>query len=136
MFAGWQLCNAENHNLLLVCQGINKEGIPFYEDKSARYGLDFSGFSTQAAFFDYDMDGDLDMFLLNHSLRYNSTFQPRANLRIHLTLFQETGFTEMREPSLVMLPKRGINSSVIGYGLGICVSDINLDGYPGSLYRQ
>ncbi len=68
-----------HHNLLLICKSIGKDGVPVYEDQSAKYGLDFSGFSTQAAFFDYDMDGDLDMYLLNHSLRYNSTFQPRAN---------------------------------------------------------
>ena len=68
-----------NHNLLLICKNIGKDGVPVYEEQSAKYGLDFSGFSTQAAFFDYDLDGDLDMYLLNHSLRYNSTFQPRAN---------------------------------------------------------
>jgi len=41
-------------------------------------GVDFSGFSTQAAFLDYDMDGDLDMFLLNHSVHQNGTFAPRT----------------------------------------------------------
>ena len=120
-----------NHNLLLVCKSIGKDGIPVYEDQSARYGLDFSGFSTQAAFFDYDMDGDLDMYLLNHSLRYNSTFQPRANYENTYDslsgdrLYRNDGskFTDVTRQS-------GINSSVIGYGLGICVSDINLDGLP------
>ena len=58
----------QSHNQLLICKGIDKNGIPYYEDEAKEYGLDFSGFSTQAAFFDYDGDGDLDMYLLNHSL--------------------------------------------------------------------
>jgi len=49
-------------NQLLICKGIDKNGVPFYEDEAKVYGLDFSGFSTQAAFADYDMDGDLTVF--------------------------------------------------------------------------
>src|ERR1700761_8700814 len=45
------------HNQLLICKGIGSDGIPTYEDQAAAYGLDFSGFSTQAAFLDYDGDG-------------------------------------------------------------------------------
>ncbi|HEV8508538.1 MAG TPA: VCBS repeat-containing protein, partial [Chitinophagaceae bacterium] len=44
-------------NQLLMCQGLDKNGIPYYKDEAKEYGLDFSGFSTQAVFFDYDMDG-------------------------------------------------------------------------------
>jgi len=66
-------------NQLLICKGIDKNGVPYYEDEAAKYGLDFSGFSTQAVFFDYDMDGDLDMFLLNHSVHQNGSFAPRSN---------------------------------------------------------
>lgn len=120
----------KSHNQLLICQGV-KDGVPYYIDKSKEYGLDFSGFSTQAAFFDYDQDGDLDMYLLNHSLRYNSTFAARQtysgtydSLSGH-RMYRNDGnyFTNVTRES-------GINSSVIGYGLGIAVSDINLDGYP------
>ena len=66
-------------NQLLICQGIDKNGVPFFKDEAGQYGLDFSGFSTQAVFFDYDMDGDLDMFLLNHAVHQNGTFAPRTN---------------------------------------------------------
>ncbi|MDB5229974.1 MAG: fg-gap repeat protein [Chitinophagaceae bacterium] len=117
-------------NQLLVCKGI-KKGIPYYEDEAARYGLDFSGFSTQAAFFDYDNDGDLDMFLLNHSVHQNGTFGPRKDFlgTYHPLsgdrLFRNDGikFTDVTRES-------AINSSAISYGLGIVVSDINLDGWP------
>lgn len=121
----------QSHNLLLVCKGIGRDSIPVYEDQSAAYGLDFSGFSTQAAFLDYDLDGDLDMYLLNHSLRYNSTFNEREYYRNRYDslsgdrVYRNDGdrFTDVTRVS-------GVRSSVIGYGLGVCVSDINLDGYP------
>lgn len=117
-------------NQLLVCQGI-KDGVPFYKDEAARYGLDFSGFSTQAVFFDYDLDGDLDMYLLNHSVHQNSSFSPRKQFENTFSvlsgdrLYRNDGshFTEVTKESK-------INSTEIGYGLGIAVSDINLDGWP------
>lgn len=117
-------------NELLVCKGV-KNGIPFFEDEAPQYGLDFSGFSTQAAFLDYDMDGDLDMFLLNHSVHQNGSFAPRKDFlgTYHLLsgdrLYRNDGgkFTDVTKES-------AINSSAISYGLGVVVSDINLDGWP------
>ena len=117
-------------NQLLVCKGI-KNGVPYYVDEAQSYGLDFSGFSTQAAFFDYDMDGDLDMYLLNHSIHQNSSFAPRSQFENtydplsgdHLYRNDGNYFTDVTKPSM-------INSSQIGYGLGIAISDINLDGWP------
>jgi len=121
----------KSRNQLMICESIDKNGIPHYRDRAADYGIDFSGFSTQASFFDMDRDGDLDMYLMNHSLRYNSTFQPRANFSGTYDslsgdrLYRNDGskFTDITRSA-------GINSSNIGYGLGICVSDINFDGYP------
>lgn len=121
-----------SRNQLLICQGIDKNGIPHYKDEAKQYGLDFSGFSTQAVFFDYDGDGDLDMYLMNHSVHQNGTFGIRDTL-LHAKspysgdrIFRNNGdntFTNVTSQT-------GINSSVLGYGLGICVSDINLDGWP------
>ncbi len=121
-----------SHNQLLICQGIDKNGVPYYKDEAHQYGLDFSGFSTQAVFFDYDGDGDLDMYLLNHTIHQNGTFGMRDKLlatknplsgdRIYRNNGNNT-FTDVTE-------KTGIYSSVLGYGLGVCVSDINLDGWP------
>ena len=119
-------------NQLLICQGKDKNGVPFYKDEAHEYGLDFSGFSTQAVFFDYDGDGDLDMFLLNHSVHQNGTFAPRNKFLGTYSalsgdrLYRNDGnnkFTDVTKQS-------GINSSAISYGLGICVSDIDLDGWP------
>src|SRR5450755_1116755 len=115
-----------SHNQLLICKGINKNGVPFYKDEAHEYGLDFSGFSTQAVFFDYDGDGDLDMFLLNHSIHQNGTFGARSMLldkQVPVSgdrLYRNDGghFTDVTKAA-------GIHSSVIGYGLGVVVSDID-----------
>jgi len=121
----------KSKNQLLINQGIGKDSIPVFLDKAHEYGLDFSGFSTQAAFFDYDNDGDLDMFLLNHSVHENGTFRPRKEFQgtyydvsgDRIFRNDETFFTDVTKSS-------GINSTAIGYGLGIAIADINLDGFP------
>ena len=121
-----------SRNLLLICQRIDKNGTPVYKDEAANYGLDFSGFSTQAAFLDYDMDGDLDMFLMNHTVHQNGTFAPRAKFldTYHPLsgdrLFRNEGNNKFSDVTRAST----INSSAISYGLGLVVSDINLDGWP------
>lgn len=118
-------------NQLLINQGVGKDGIPVFKDEAARYGLDFSGFSTQATFFDYDKDGDLDMFLLNHSVHENGTFRPRKDFIGTYHPFSGHRFFRNDGQKFTDVTKEtGINSSAIGYGLGVAVSDINLDGYP------
>lgn len=118
-------------NQLLVNQGVGKNGIPTFKDEAKSYGLDFSGFTTQAVFVDYDLDGDLDCFLLNHSVHRNGSFSPRKDFigTYHPLsgdrLFRNDGkiFTDITKASQ-------INSSAISYGLGVAVADLNLDGYP------
>ena len=117
-------------NQLYVCQGI-ENGVPVFRDEAAAYGLDFVGFGTQAAFFDYDLDGDLDMYLLNHSLHQNGTFGKRAgkleepNELAGDKLLRNDGgqFTQVNA-------EVGIYNSVIGYGLGLATGDVNNDGWP------
>jgi hypothetical protein len=112
---------------------INQGDLTFKEDAN-NYGLDFQGFSTQAAFFDSDMDGDLDMYLLNHSVHTSRSYggaelrhdqDARAGDRLYRNDQTETGhvFTDVTLQS-------GIYSSQIGYGLGLNICDINDDGYP------
>ncbi|MCW3118531.1 MAG: fg-gap repeat protein [Chitinophagaceae bacterium] len=118
-------------NQLLVCQGIDKNGIPFYKDEADQYGLGFSGYSTQAAFFDFDKDGDLDVFLMNHPINHEGNFAPRINfLNTYDSLAGDRMFRNDSGHFTDITVQSGINSSKIGYGLGICVSDINLDGWP------
>jgi hypothetical protein len=118
-------------NQLLINQGVNKDGVPSFVDKAHEYGLDFSGFSTQAAFFDYDNDGDLDMFLLNHSVHQNGTFRPRTDFAgTYHPLSGDRIFRNDGNVFTDVTKQTGINSTAIGYGLGIAIADVNLDGYP------
>jgi hypothetical protein len=120
-----------SRNQLLINQGVNAEGIPVFADKAAEYGLDFSGFCTQAAFFDYDLDGDLDLFLLNHSVHQNGTFKPRAEFTGQYHELSGDRFYKNDKGRFTDVTREtGIYSSAIGYGLGIAIADINLDGYP------
>jgi enediyne biosynthesis protein E4 len=120
----------QSHNQFLICKGIDKNGIPFYEDEATQMGLAKSAFGTQAAFLDYDMDGDLDMYLLNHSLRYTGTFNEKSifnNTRDSLA--GDVLFKNEKGKFIDVSKKAGISGTVISYGLGICVADINMDGW-------
>lgn len=112
---------------------INNGDLTF-ADRTEEYGLQFEGFSTQSVFFDYDNDGDLDMFLANHavhtirsyghsSLRYQS--DPLSGDKLYRNEFIETGQHHFRE----VTSAAGIYSSQIGYALSVVVSDVNNDGY-------
>jgi enediyne biosynthesis protein E4 len=120
----------KNTNQLLVCKGI-KNGIPYYEDQAKQYGLAFSGLSTQAAFLDYDGDGYLDMYLLNHTLHQNGSFAPRSKfIGTYDSLYGNRLFHNDGNHFSDATKQSNINSSAIGYGLGIAVADVNLDGWP------
>ncbi len=118
-------------NQLFINEGNDPNGVPIFKDRAIEYGLDLVGFSNQASFFDYDRDGDLDMFMLNHSLHQNGTFGTSKGLRYesHPT----AGDKLMRNDNnrFVDVTKQAhILDNAIGYGLGVVVSDVNLDGWP------
>jgi hypothetical protein len=116
-------------NQLLICVAI-ENGIPKYKEAAVEYGLDFSGFSTQASFFDYDQDGDLDIFLLNHSVHQNGTFAPRTSfMGTFDPLSGDRIFANNNGRFEDVTKASKINSTAISYGLGVVMSDINLDGW-------
>ena len=113
------------HNVLYINNGDGT-----FTDRTKQYGLDFAGYSTQAVFFDYDGDGDLDMYLLNHSTHVERTpsthpqrwpRHPRAGDR----LYRNDGghFVDASDQA-------HIYGGVEGYGLGVVASDLNGDGCP------
>ena len=113
------------HNILYI-----NNGDATFLDATDAYGLGHTGYSTQAAFFDYDLDGDLDMYLLNHSTHaergnvfspQREEYHPRAGDR----LFRNDG-----ERFVDVTVEAGIYGTVEGYGLGVVVSDLDLDGCP------
>ncbi len=108
---------------------INNGDLTFTEKASA-YGLDDNGFGTHAVFFDYDQDGDLDCYVLNNSFRSVSSLG-LENIR-HVRdsaggdkLYRNDNnrFTDVSEAA-------GIYGSVIGFGLGVTITDVNLDDWP------
>lgn len=112
---------------------INQGDLTFKEE-AHEYGLDFQGFSTQAAFFDYDLDGDLDMYLLNHSVHSSRSYGD-VHLRFeHDSLAGDRLYRNDEVNGKRIFrdigPEAGIYNSQIGYGLAVNISDINNDGYP------
>ncbi len=119
---------------MFINQGL-KDGIPQFKEKAKDAGLEDGGFSTHAAFFDYDRDGDLDMYLLNNSFTPIDKlgYQNLRNIRDNLggdKLFRndspdnkEIKFTDVSEEA-------GIYGSLIGFGLGITIGDVNNDNWP------
>jgi hypothetical protein len=121
--------NYKGRNQLFINQG----NLTFKEE-AHEYGLDFQGFSTQSAFLDYDHDGDLDMYLLNHSVHTSRSYGD-VSLRLEQdSLSGDRLFRNDEENGRQVFhdvtKQAGIYSSLIGYGLGVNVSDINNDGYP------
>ncbi len=121
----------DSNNKLFICQGLDENNNPLYKEEAEKYGLDFKGFSTQAGFFDYDLDGDLDLFLMNHSLHHNGTFGQRKEFLGTYDLKSGDRLYRNDNNSFVDVTKEsGIHSNVIGYGLGLAFGDLNNDGYP------
>lgn len=113
---------------------INNGDLTFTE-RGEELGLYFKGLSTQSAFFDYDHDGDLDMYLLNHSVHSTRSYG-QAKLRNQTDslagdkLFRNQLIETGRTKFIDVTQSSGIFSSQIGYGLGLGISDLNRDGYP------
>lgn len=127
---------AKLSNELFINQGI-VNGMPVFKDMAKEYGLDAPGTqSTQAVFFDYDKDGDLDMFLLNHS---NHTYNPFLNTRkIRSTpdfnfgnrLFRQDKDVNGKIHFTDVTLSAGIINNPLNFGLSVTVSDVNKDGWP------
>ena len=124
-------------NLLFINDGLSGEGrgeVHFTEQASA-YNLADTGYATQAAFFDYDKDGDLDMYLLNHRL-YSHTAN---NLQLKDTtgnslaedrLYRNDGVTTGHSHPVFHDVSKEAGIKEDGYGLGVVVTDLNNDNWP------
>ncbi len=115
----------EGHNELFINNGDGT-----FTESAGKYGLDFDSFSSSAAFLDYDGDGDLDIYLLNHAVHTQESFG-HADLR-KIRNFQ-TGDKLLRNDNgkfVDVSEEAGIFGGVNGYGLGLAIADFNQDGYP------
>jgi hypothetical protein len=116
-------------NLLYINQG----NITFKE-MADEYGLADTSYSTQSAFLDYDLDGDLDMYLLNHKHQMTGMNNPvprKLNGESENTdrLYRNEGPGPFGHPVFINVSKDA-GVTIEGFGLGVGVSDLNQDGYP------
>jgi len=122
--------NIKGKNLLYINQGSTSEDIPTFKEEAKKYDLDIESYGTQSSFFDYDLDGDLDMFLLNHSVYPNRTYG-KGKQRTEIDSLSGDKFFRNTGTKYVDVSKEArIFQGKIGYGLGSSISDLNNDGYP------
>lgn len=120
----------KRRNELFVNQGIDKNGMPFFKEMAKEYGLDIDEFSTQSAFFDYDKDGDLDMFLINHDVEIYGDAQLEHYLKTQGELSGERLYKNNEGKFINVTEETGIINNRLGYGLGLAIGDFNNDNWP------
>jgi hypothetical protein len=122
--------STNRENLLFVNQGVNKDGIPVFKEEAKKYGINDPGMSTQSTFFDYDNDGDLDLYVANYPItNFKATPYVYKQMMRNVKwidsghLYRNNGdgtFTDVTK-----------ESGLLAYGLTLSatVSDFNQDGY-------
>ena len=134
--------NADGNMDIYVCnsgdlQGENKQNELFinngdqtFTEMADEYNLGDKGFSTHASFFDYDKDGDLDAYILNNSYQAIGSFDLRRNERPKRDLLGGDKLMENVDGKFIdVSEKAGIYGSVVGFGLGVTVGDLNNDNW-------
>lgn len=121
-------------NLLYVNQGNNAKGIPVFKEMAAEYGIADTTYSTMANFFDYDNDGDLDMFLVVNEIKdphIPNVYHPQNQLPEYYSssrLYQNNFNEQLKHPVFTdVTVKAGMVRD--GFGHSVVVTDINKDGW-------
>ncbi len=130
-------------NLLFINNGPSSgSGQVTFTEKADEYGIGDTGYSTQSSFFDYDNDGDLDLYVLNHSTQEYAGFGQITSKLKHRKN-NDSGDKLYRNDNgkfIDVSDKAGLINNVLGFGLGIAVSDINndhwLDIYISNDYNE
>lgn len=136
--------NADGYLDIYVCRSAAKDefkrknllfvnnGNLTFSEKAAEYGIDDPGYSTQGTFFDYDKDGDLDLYIVNHSIQEYASFRNLSkSLKTKRNPYYEDHFYINKDGKfLISNDKVGLVSNVLGFGLAASVSDVNNDSWP------
>ncbi|MEF8866779.1 MAG: VCBS repeat-containing protein [Salinibacter sp.] len=112
-------------NKLYLNQGPDGNGVPQFEERAKEYGIDDPGYTTHATFFDYDRDGDLDVYVLNNQSPGPDTQRRFGGDRLYRHDTSATG----PERFVNVSGQAGLTKNPIGHGLSATVSDINRDGW-------
>lgn len=108
---------------------INKGNLQFTE-MASKYGIDDMGCSTQGIFFDYDIDGDLDLYVLNHNIKAYKNIGLQHLKNDYDSLAADKLYRNDDNHFTDVSRQAGISGNPISFGLGVAVSDINNDGWP------
>ena len=108
---------------------VNNGDLTFTE-RAQEYGIDDPSYSSQAAFFDYDRDGDLDLFLLNHSITPNLETNFFSAVTKRNPLAGDKLYRNDNGRYIDISEQAGIIGNSIGYGLSVSTGDLNNDGWP------
>lgn len=126
--------STRRRNLLYINQGVDKDGIPHFKEMAKEYGLDMCAYSTMASFFDYDNDGDLDMYLTVNNANSRNNLNNFGGVKaagpqfISGRLYRNDWDSTLHHPVFHDVSKQaGIN--ITGYGHGATTVDVNGDGW-------
>lgn len=120
----------KRRNELYINQGVDKNGLPVFTEQAKKYNLNIEAFSTQAGFFDYDRDGDLDMFLINHDVEIYGDDKLQEYLNAESKLSGERLYRNDAGKYVDVTNQAGIINNRLGFGLGLGFGDMNNDGWP------
>ncbi|WP_128545988.1 VCBS repeat-containing protein [Larkinella soli] len=118
---------------LFINEGPDARGMPHFSEQAARYGLDSPSNATHATFFDYDRDGDLDCFLVNHNPKSLPVLDEATTADLLKKPDPVTGLRLFRNDGnrfQDVTARAGIRSTSLSYGLSAGVSDLDGDGWP------
>ncbi len=119
-------------NLLYVNQGAGKDGVPTFREMAAEYGIADNGYTTNAAFFDYDNDGDLDLYVLTDAITgYPGGYREkiRDGSSISTGRLYRNDFDPKRGHAFYTNVTKRAGLTTEGYGLGVNICDLNRDGF-------
>jgi len=118
------VCGFQGYNELYINQGDGT-----FKEEAKKYGIDFESYSGSAAFFDYDKDGDLDLYILNQAVHTTESYGP-AKLRYQKNDVSGDKLMENEGGHFVDVSEEaGLLGGPIGYGLGLGIADFNNDGW-------
>lgn len=121
--------SADRRNMLFINNGLNENGIPTFTDQASAYSLEVSRYSVAAAFFDYDRDGDLDVYVLINQRMNTVPTNYRPKISDGSALNNDKLYRNNNDGTFTDVTiEAGI--TLEGFGLGLAVSDVNLDGWP------
>ena len=128
-YSGLRSDSLRRNQLFINNKSLNSK-FPTFTDRATEYGLADAGYSVQANFFDYDRDGDLDCFLINHNLK---NFQRKEAAVMRATRDPNAGDKLFRNDAghfTDVSALAGIKGNPLGFGLSCAVSDLTGDGWP------